>query len=220
MLLTTFWVDYPILRETLSHAPDITVTWERSDFTKSGNHQILVWADGDDFEAFEAGLETDPTVNPPSRVAAFGDRRLYQLKLTRRGHRTSIYPAIIEEGSVLQEATATDDGWHIRAAFPDNEALERYHGFFLERDIDIEIRELYEEREVVEGSQSQYGLTDPQYETLVGAVEAGYLDIPRSCSLAELGERFDISSNAASERFRRGVKTLVENTVYPDDQPS
>ncbi|WP_256527528.1 helix-turn-helix domain-containing protein [Natrinema marinum] len=52
------------------------------------------------------------------------------------------------------------------------------------------------------------------------AVETGYLDIPRSCSLAELGDRFDISPNAAFERFRRGVKALVENTVHPDDRAS
>ena len=55
---------------------------------------------------------------------------------------------------------------------------------------------------------------------LVAAVDEGYLDIPRSCSLAELGTQFDISSNAASERFRRGSKTLIENTLSPDDQPT
>jgi len=220
MLRTTFWVDYPILREALSSAPDSTVTWEQSDFTEDGTHQLLVWVESDDFEAFEAGLETDPTIDSFSRVAEVPDRRLYRCELTPEGRRSSIYQTILEDRSVLREVTATADGWHIRVAFPDNEALERYHSFFLERDIDIEIRELYEEREIVEDSRSRYGLTEPQRETLVAAIEDGYLDIPRSCSLAELGERFDISPNATSERFRRGVKTLVENTIYRDDRTS
>ncbi|WP_254531435.1 helix-turn-helix domain-containing protein [Natrinema gelatinilyticum] len=62
-------------------------------------------------------------------------------------------------------------------------------------------------------------MTDRQQETLIVAVDAGCLDIPQSCSLAKLGERSDISSNAASERFRHGVKPLVENTVYPEGTP-
>ncbi|WP_408960114.1 helix-turn-helix domain-containing protein [Natrinema sp. 74] len=216
MLLATFWVDYPILREALSNAPNVTITWEQSDLIEGEAHQMHIWTEGGDFESFDAGLKTDPTINPPSQVATFGERRLYQVKLTSRGRQTSIYPAIIEERSVMREVTATADGWNFSVAFPDTEALERYHGFFLERNIDIEIRELYEDDEPFDNVQFQYGLTELQRETLVAAVEAGYLDIPRSCSLAELGERFDISPNAASERFRRGVKALVENTVYDD----
>lgn len=218
MLLTTFWVDYPILRETLSHAPDVEITWERSDLTADGDHQMLVWADGDEFEAFDAGLENDPTVTTPSQVVEFDDRRLYQLELTPEGRRESVYPNVIEEGGVPQEVTATHEGWYFRIALPTNEAVERFYNFFLDRELDVEIRQLYEKGETGDGSRSQFGVTDCQREALVAAVDAGYLDIPRSCSLAELGARLDISPNATSERFRRGVKTLVENTVYPDDE--
>ncbi|MGQ3411063.1 helix-turn-helix domain-containing protein [Natrinema sp. LN54] len=220
MLLATLLVDYPILREALSHTPDVTVTWEQSDLTEDGDHQLLVWVDGDEFAAFDAALEADPTVTAPVRVVEFDERRLYQLELTPEGHRSSVYPLVIEEGGVLQEVTATSEGWRFRVAFPSDEALERFYAFFVEQDLEVELRKLYEKGESVggAGTRSEFGVTEYQHEALVAAVDAGYLDIPRSCSLAELGERLDISPNATSERFRRGVKTLIENTVYPADQ--
>lgn len=214
MLLGTFRIDNPILRDALASAPDVTVRWEKSDLTADGRHQMLLWVHGGDYEAFDAGLESDPTVHPPSEVIDFDDRRLYRIELTSAGHSASVYPTVIEEGGVLREVTGTHEGWQFRAAFPDEKAIDRFYSFFADREADIELRQLYEEREFTDGNQ--YGLTDEQRETLVAAVDAGYFDIPRSCSLAELGDRFDISPNATSERFRRGVKTLVENTIYGD----
>lgn len=216
MLLSTFWIDYPILRDALSHAPEITVSWKQSDLIGDDTHQMLVWVDGNEFEAFDAGLEADTTVNSPSRVVEFDDRRFYQLELTPTGHRKSVYPLVVEEGTVLQDVMATHKGWKFRTAFPSNDALERFHSFFLESDVEFEIRRLYDEQQGIDGSR--YGVTEQQYETLVAAVDTGYLDIPRSSSLAELADGFDISPNAASERFRRGTKTLVENSIYPEDE--
>ncbi|OAQ51633.1 hypothetical protein HTG_16375 [Natrinema mahii] len=220
MLLATLLIDYPILRDALSHAPGVTATWEQSDLTADGDHRMLVWIDGDDERAaFEAGLEADPTVTAPLQTAAFDDRWLYHLELTPEGEASSVYPTVIEEGGVLQDVTATHEGWLFRIAFPDDEALERFHGLFLERDLEVDVRKLRDTDSAGGGNaRSQFGLTDRQREALVAAVEAGYLDIPRSCTLAELGDRLGISQNAASERFRRGVETLVENTVSHDDR--
>ncbi len=218
MLLATLLIDYPILRDSLSQAPDVTVTWERSDLTTDGDHRMLVWVDGDERPAFEAGLDTDRTIAAVLQRAAFGDRWLYQLALTPEGKATSVYPTVIEEGGVLQEVTATHEGWIFRVAFPSDEALERFHGFFLERDLEVDVRKLRDTRDPAGNARSEFGLTSRQREALVAAVEAGYFDIPRSCTLAELGERLGVSQNAASERLRRGVETLVENTVSHDDR--
>lgn len=218
MLIATFVLEYPILREALSAAPGLTLTWIQSDRTEAGEHKLLVWADGDerDFEAFEDGLERDPTVEPPLRIVEIDGRRLYQLELTAEGKDASVYPIVIDDGVVLEHVTASHGGWELRVAFPDEESLERFHRFCTERGMLGELRHLYEKREPDGGRQ--FGLTDRQRETLVAAVETGYLDVPRSCTLAELGERLDVSANATSERFRRGVRTLIEHTVYPDPE--
>lgn len=222
MLFATLAVDYPILREALSRAPGVEVTWEQSDLTGDGDHRMLVWVDGDDdaLEAFDEGLEADPTVAPPERPIEVDDRLFYQIELSAEGRRESVYPLVIEEGTVLREVTATHEGWRFRAAFPGEESLDRFHEFFVDHDVEVTLRRLYDERASPSGSPSrvQIGVTDKQREALVAAVDAGYLDIPRTCSLAELGERLEISSNATSERFRRGAKTLIENTVYSNDR--
>ncbi|SEH16174.1 hypothetical protein SAMN04487967_2476 [Natronorubrum sediminis] len=217
MLLSVFWIDNPILRHTLSVAPSVTVRWEKSDITVDGVHQLLVWVHADEYEAFEAGLEGDSTIKEPHQIVCLDDRRLYRLELTCEGHQASVYPLVVEVGGVLQEVTADHDGWRFQAAFPSEDALERFHRFFRERDSGIELRRLYEEREA--SGRMCHGTTEEQRELLVGAVDEGYLDIPRACSLEELGAEFSISSNAASERFRRGVSTLVENTIHPSSSP-
>ena len=218
MLIATLRLDYPIMRETLARRPDVYLTWEQSDLTEGGGHKMLVWIESDDFDAFHEALETDPTVGDFSRRTAFNGRRLYHIGLTEEGHRESLYPLIIEEGIVLDQVTADGDGWKFRITFPDHGALERFQSFCADHDLDVELRRLYEERET--GERTRYGLTDRQRETLVAAVDEGYLEIPRSCSLAELGEEVGVSANAASERFRRGVKRLVENTVHPEAESS
>ena len=214
MLMATFRIDYPILRETLARVPEMELTWVQSDLIESDGHKMLVWIEHDDFEEFHEALEVDPTVIPSPQLAAVNGRRLYHLELTEDGHRESIYPLIIERGIVLDHVTASGDGWEFRVTFPDHEALERFRAFCGDHDIEVQLRRLYEERDANGGPQ--FGLTDRQRETLVTAVDAGYLEVPRSCSLAELSDRLDVSSNATSERFRRGVRTLVRNTVHPD----
>lgn len=66
-----------------------------------------------------------------------------------------------------------------------------------------------------------YGVTGPQREALVLAVERGYYDVPRRCTTAELAATLGISDQAVSERLRRGTATLVERTLGDDagEQP-
>lgn len=213
MIIVEFRLDHPILRETLQRVPAMEITWERSDAIDESRVRILVWASGGDFEAFEAALEDDPTVAMPSRVIAVGDRRLYQTELVGEGLRTSIYPLLVEEGGVIQNLTATSAGWEFRAAFPDRSSFGRVHEFCLDHGIGLDIDRLFDERGAPDGPS--FGLTEPQLETLVEAVDCGYFEIPRECSLAELGASLGVSESAASERVRRAVKALIRQTVYP-----
>ncbi|WP_435157189.1 helix-turn-helix domain-containing protein [Haladaptatus sp. DFWS20] len=218
MIIVEFRLEYPILRAALRRAPGMTVTWEQSDRTKDGRHQLLFWTEGGDFEAFEDALEEDPTVTAPSRTIDLGDQRLYQTKLNEEAQRTSIYPILVDEASILQHVTATHNGWEFRAAFPDRAAFGRFRDFCRDHDTRFSIHRFYEERGHPE--TPRFGLTGVQRETLITAFECGYLEIPRESSLADLSDQFNISETAASERFRRGVKSLIEYTVYSDGEQS
>ncbi|WP_231186906.1 helix-turn-helix domain-containing protein [Haladaptatus sp. DYF46] len=216
MIIVEFRLDYPILREALGVVPEMEITWEQSDRTAEGRHQILFWAENGDFDAFEGGLESDPTVATSEEAIEISDQRLYRVELKDEGQRASIYPVLLDEASVLRHVTATHRGWEFRTAFPTKEGFSRFCEHCRSHEIGIVLHRFYEERGSLD--TPQFGLTDPQRETLVTAVDCGYLEIPRENSLADLSDRFDISETAASERFRRGVKTLIECTVYPDDE--
>ena len=213
MIIVEFQLDHPILKKTLNRVPAMKITWERSDAIDESRVRILVWAEGSDFEAFEDALDVDPTVGTPSRVIEVGNRRLYQTELVGEGLRKSIYPLMVEEGGVIQNLTATHEGWVFRAAFPDRASFNRFFEFCRKNEIGFEFIRMYDEQDDVDGPG--YGLTVPQRETLIGAIDRGYFEIPRECSLGELGEYLGISETAASERVRRGVKQLILQTIYP-----
>jgi predicted DNA binding protein len=58
-----------------------------------------------------------------------------------------------------------------------------------------------------------YGLTTAQREALVLAVESGYYDIPRTCTTVEVAEELGISDQAVTERLRRAIVNLVDNSL-------
>lgn len=211
MIIVEFDLDHPILREALDRVPEMRITWERSDAIDESRVRILVWADGGDFETFEDALADDPTVESPTRIIPVGDRRLYQTELAGEGLETSIYPILVEEGGVIQDLTATHEGWSFRVAFPDRASFDRFYGFCREYDIGFDLNRMYEE--LKGDAVREFGLTAVQRETLLAALEVGYFEIPRESTLAQLADHLDVSENAASERFRRAVKTLVEHSL-------
>lgn len=218
MIIVEFQLDHPILRKALNQVPEMEITWERSDATDDRRVRILVWAEGGDFEAFENTVREDPTAEALSQVVEIEDRRLYQTELVGEGLSTSIYPLIVEEGGVIQNLTASHEGWEFRATFPDRASFIRFHGFCREHGIGFDLTRLYNEQESFD--EPGYELTERQRETLVGAIDCGYFEIPRECSLAEFGEYLGVSETATSERLRRAVKTLIVQTVYPSTSES
>lgn len=214
MILVEFTLDYAILREALNRAPEMRVTWEQSDAVDQSRVRFLVWAEGGDFDAFERGLEADPTVGDPGRVAKLNGSRLYQGELVGEGLRASIYPTLVEEGGVIRELSATYEGWEFRVVFPDQGSVDRFFEFCRDRDLDYDVRRVYEERSG--GIDDCPALTGPQREALIAALEVGYLDVPRESSLGDLGDHLNVSDTAASQRFRRGVRALVRTTLDAD----
>lgn len=72
-------------------------------------------------------------------------------------------------------------------------------------DFDVEyVREL---------ASSESLLTDRQRELLAEAVEAGYYDTPRECSLTELSDRVGVAKSTASETLHRVEEKIVKEYV-------
>jgi hypothetical protein len=68
-------------------------------------------------------------------------------------------------------------------------------------------------------------LTDQQRRLLVSAVELGYYDTPRECTLTELAEEVDLAKSTASVTLHRAEETVVKEFVAErldvtlDEQP-
>jgi predicted DNA binding protein len=207
MLIVEFTLDHPILRWTLNETTDVRIVWEDSFITPDNRMLVFFWIENPARSEFESTLEDDSTVANPSILTEIDGRRLYQVEVVGKGKSTSIMPIVVDVGGVHLDLTATDDGWQNRIRFPSHDAAERVFEFCQENDLEFTIKKVYEESKYP--VLNERDLTETQVETLTTAVESGYLDVPRKCSLAELGEKLGISESTASERFRRAVKALV-----------
>lgn len=207
MLLVEARIDSPILRDALRASPGTTVVHEEQ-YVVDDEIRYFFWAEGDDLDAFDAGLEADPTVTQPDVLAETGGRRLYRVTFTEGGREVATFPTWGELDLVMLDSRATADGWQVRIQVPDREALSGFVDVCRDRGLTCVVDAIYSagDAEDVPGGP----LTEVQREALVAALETGYFDVPRSASLDDVAARLDVSPQAASERLRRGMAALLD----------
>ena len=211
-MIVEFTLQQPTLLEALQQSPSTKVTWEQMDTTANGEQLVLFWAASDDYEAFEAGIHEDPTVTGLRCLTEFSDRRLYQVEQIGEGLAQSVYPALVEAGGIIQQCTATAEGWKLQVRFPDTEALTHFHDACTRHDLDFRLLRKYQQADDNDHPE-EFGLTAKQRELLVHAVEEGYYEVPRDTNLEDISETVDISHQAGSERLRRAMSLLVRNAL-------
>lgn len=211
MIIVEYTTDHPLLQHTREHVPDIEVVWEDSDLGSDPNPLFLVWIKSDDFERVDEAVAADPTVTNAETLVEQGTDRMYRFGFTADSLEYALEPAILRSGGVLEGATGTNKGWQVRVRFPDRDSMNQVIQYGRTHDIEFTIDRIFESPTTTQVDGPQ--LTEVQRETLLAAVECGYLEIPRESSLAELGDRLEVSQSAASQRFRRSVKNLIQQTV-------
>ncbi len=211
--IAEFEVTSPIMQATANAVPDMVIRTE--DLHLGDDARFVFWAHGNDFDHFESALGGDPTVADYTLLTELGDRRLYRVTLTEDGKQAMTYPVASEYDIVFLEVTATHEGSQIRARIPTRDTLKAYREACVERGIPFRLQRLY--REEADDSVDQYGLTPAQRDVLVRAHERGYFNEPRSITLEELAEEFDITPSALGRRMRRAEDTLIERTLRSTD---
>ncbi|MFC6838038.1 helix-turn-helix domain-containing protein [Halomarina ordinaria] len=214
-MIATFVLQQPTLMQALAAVPSTRLTWEQTDATDCGETFVLFWAASDDYDAFEAAMADDPTVRDPRHLTTFDGRRLYRVEQVDAGKERSVYPALVETGAIVQELTATHEGWCFQVLFPDHEALSRFHRACVDRDVAFRLLNKFEQVGEPDAGYD-FGLSEKQRRMLVRAAEAGYYRVPRRVDLSTVADEVGISHQAASERLRRAVDRLVRHTVLPD----
>ncbi|OTF01673.1 helix-turn-helix domain-containing protein [Halorubrum sp. SD612] len=164
-------------------------------------------------ESFERSVRGHPSVNDIRLVDTHGDESLYSLDWDPSD--ASLLRTFLDLDAALLDATGDADVWGLELRFPTHEALSAFQDYYTEENIDVSVERIYNPTKPDAGPW--YGLTPPQRETLADAVEAGYYSLPRQISTQELADSFDISDQAVTERLRRGISTLVRNTLLVEE---
>lgn len=173
---------------------------------------------GCDFDEFEAQIQSDPSIDNYERVAGFSDVHVYNI--TAHKEPTLISELLTEKGIQILEATSPSGStmWRLRIRSPTREHLSEFITECRENRIALNLETLFTEASPPADASFRCPvmkhLTNGQYEALQGAYEMGYFDIPREVRLDELSQEFGISSQAMSERLRRGLSTLLKSHLY------
>jgi len=165
-------------------------------------------------DAFERAVRDHPAVNEIQLVNSHDEETLYALDWDSSD--ASLLQTILDLDGVLLSATGTADTWSLELRFPTHSALSEFQEYYLEEDIPVSIKHIYNPTKPDAGPW--FGVTPAQRETLAHAVESGYYSLPRNVTTQELAEQFDISDQAVTERLRRGISTLVSNTLLVDPE--
>ncbi|MEF8885938.1 MAG: helix-turn-helix domain-containing protein [Haloarculaceae archaeon] len=185
-------------------------TAELESFVPVGGRAVpYFWVYDADFANFEDRILDSSAVEAVEVVDAFDDRVLYTIDWTAGDD--PVFRTIRSVDAYVLNATGTDSNWQFELRFPSRDAMSTFQAACEERAIPFEVHRVYNPSEPRQGPW--FGLTDPQREALVLAVERGYYDIPRTCTTVELAEELGISDQAVTERLRRAINTLTNNTV-------
>ncbi|WP_435334907.1 helix-turn-helix domain-containing protein [Haloarchaeobius sp. TZWWS8] len=213
-MFVRFHLDSRLLCAALSDVPEMKITAEQFDTSRNIPLRIVFWATGDDFGTFEAGLESDETVDDFSILAEERTRRLYRVRCPETLPDVEAYRRTVDLDGVILNAATSGDGWTVKMLFPDRDAFAGFRDTCAEVGLAATVESIHSGS--IERNGAEADLTSAQKEILTRAVEVGYFDIPRQTTLRGLGEEVGVSGQAASERLRRGMETLVRETLSSD----
>ena len=150
-----------------------------------------------------------PTVGSVTEVDVFEDRTLFRLDWD--ASQDQLFQCIIDHEGQLLSATGTADNWDFEIRFANHEGLTQCQTCCTDAHISLEVISVYNPTDPEDGPW--YGLSEPQRDALLLAVQNGYYDIPRGCTTAELADELGISDQAVTERLRRAIASFTRHAL-------
>ena len=214
-MIVKFHVETGFLRQAAGSIPGDAVSIQRVNCIDDGC-RIVLWVGDADRDAVDAALTADESVDRSVYLGPEADGHWYAVETEDAAVR-AVERALVDADGMVVRADHVDGKWIVQSRFPGRSALLTFREGLLEDGFDVEVQQMSESDDEV---ATQFGVTDPQREVLLLALERGYYTVPRDASLSDLAGRLDISSQAASERLRRGTRTLVANTLAAPERRS
>ncbi|WP_247002149.1 helix-turn-helix domain-containing protein [Halosolutus gelatinilyticus] len=116
-----------------------------------------------------------------------------------------LHRALLSSGPLLQYPLTLRDGWMFSDITTSHEQLSRLKDAFEAEGIPYEIGS------VTQSTDPTDLLTDRQRRFITAAVEHGYYDSPRECTLTELAAALDVSKGGASRILHRAEGRIIKN---------
>lgn len=201
-----------LLAPTIGQCPDMEIKLESQLIGAKGEYVLLFHVCGEDFDYFETALADDQTVRDVSTVIETPTYRVYRTQLVSPAY--LVLATAVEMGMRLIEAVSGNDGWYAVVELSNVAVIQRFRAHCAELGVDVSVRKLY--RNEVDEPGGAFGLTAPQRAAILTAYEAGYFSQPRDTSLQGVADRLGVSSSAAGGRLRRGLRQLIESTLYDE----
>ncbi|MFC5970838.1 helix-turn-helix domain-containing protein [Halomarina salina] len=196
------------LSEALSQLPEAVVSSGAIAGAGAGVLPLL-WIHAPDHDRVERTLRDDPTTTDVTRLTAHGEECLYRLSW---GPTVGfVVKLLTSRQATILDVSANHDGWRLRTLYSSHRVLSDAVECCTRHDIDVDVLSI---QPMTGDSSGQYGLTEPQYQSLKLAHERGYFEIPRDTDLGELAELQGISHQALSERLRRGTEKLMSQALF------
>ncbi|MDS0475599.1 helix-turn-helix domain-containing protein [Natrinema sp. 1APR25-10V2] len=208
-LLASFEASSPalVLGPTLEALPSVDIAIERQYALNPARPILFCWVRHRDRERVEHALATDATVADFERIGGVDGRDCYRLQRSDTDV-VAAYRRWVAAGGELLDCRGSDGRWEVEMRFPDRASFSDYHDFLADEGVTLELHRLSDGDDRRHGSES--ALTDAQREALVLAHERGFFEVPRETGLSEVADRLGISTQAVSERLRRGQAQLIE----------
>ncbi|MWV40481.1 helix-turn-helix domain-containing protein [Natrialba sp. INN-245] len=210
-LLAEFEATSPslVLGPTLDALPSLTLELERQYALDPDRPIVFCWARYRDRDRLERKLDDDETIDEFDRLVYSGDQALYRIRRSDSDV-ISAYRQWVAAGGELLDCLGSEGRWEVEMRFPDRESFAEYHTFLESEGVEFELHRL---AEAARRAGEPNALTESQREAIVLAYERGFFDVPRETDLATIAEMLDISTQAVSERLRRGQGRLIDEHV-------
>jgi len=208
--------DVILFEDALDATPAATYTFENVycdlDAADRGHrYAFFWWTTGCSVAEAEAALDADPTVEAVRTVCDVEDATLHRVDTVAfPADQPLVFPTLRRHDATWVAARRDADGFHVRARFPDRDALDAFVDAANEVAATVDVRRL---READGRTAADYALTDRQREALETAHERGYFATPTEVSLDTLAEEFDVTPQTLSRHLRVAVEKVVGDAV-------
>jgi hypothetical protein len=167
----------------------------------------LVWVVEGDPDTFETTIDGYSCAEIVQRLANRGGRSLFEVEWT--AEMGAFLTALVEHDVYVLGGTYSDGTWDFRLRFVDRDELVECYERLTAKHVPVTLNRLYNPGP---GTETPETMTDRQRETVRRAYERGYFEVPRRVTIQELADDEGVSDSAFSQRLRRSLESLIEES--------